>query len=211
VSVDRRLGIHVPGDAYPYLQMQRGAISDMRGDYQVWLQYYTEALFSEFDLIEPYLPLRCDSILDVGSGLGGIDALLNQHYGGDCRITLLDGVDDKPFVQSHSKTFNHMGIARQFLNANGVTHFDYIDANGSFRSAPRFFDLVISFKSWCFHYEPERYLTLVKSACISGQTKLIVDVRRDEPAWSSLMRKEFTHLDTIYMGSKFYCAVFQAR
>lgn len=211
MSVDRTLGLLVPDDAYPYLQMQRGAISDMRGDQAVWLQHYTDAVFSEFDSIEPYLPKRCDSILDVGSGLGGIDALLNRHYGGECQVTLLDGVDDKPMMESHAKTFNHMGIAKKFLGINGVKQIDYIDANSRTWAAPRFFDLIVSFKSWCFHYEPARYLDLVINASISKQTTIIVDVRRDKPQWLTELREEFTFLDTIYMGSKFYCVVLQAR
>src|SRR6266403_1531506 len=108
--------------------------------------------------LEPYLPLRCSSILDVGSGLGGIDALLNRHYGGDCSITLLDGVNDVARLDNHATTFNSMAVARCFLAMNGVQYFDFIDASAPERASPRKVDLIVSFRSWCFHFEPATYL-----------------------------------------------------
>ena len=211
MSAGRDIGLNVPASAYPYLQMQRGAISDMRDDQAVWLQHYADALFSEFDRLEPYLPKQCDSILDVGSGLGGIDILLNRYYGGDCHVTLLDGVDDKPFVERHAATFNSMAVAREFLGANGVARIDHIDANAAHRAAPRFFDLVVSFKSWCFHYEPAAYMWLVKGASISRRTKIILDIRRERADWFTQLSTEFRYVDMIYTGTKFHCAVFEAR
>jgi SAM-dependent methyltransferase len=211
VSVDRNIGINVPGEAYPYLQMQRGAISDFAADSaDTWLLAYTNSLFSEFDSIEPYLPKVCETILDVGSGLGGIDALLNQHYGGDCEICLLDGVDDHPMVESHAKTFNDMQVARRFLSANGVHRFSFIDA-GNPMPPNFFFDLVVSFRSWCFHLEPKLYLDFVRRYSIAGATKLIVDVRRGKPEWLEDLKMGFRHVDTIYQGAKFSTLLLEAR
>jgi SAM-dependent methyltransferase len=203
--------IMIPADAYPYLQMQRGAISDLRADDQaLWLQRYADSIRGEFRCIEPYLPTACDAVLDVGSGLGGINILLQRHYGDRCEITLLDGAADAPMVESHAKTFNHMGVARNFLALNGVTKVHCLDANSSELRAPSFFDLVISFKSWCFHIEPERYLDFVwRHSIAGGGTRIIVDMRhRDrEPErhyeWWRQMSAVFRHVNMIHYGPKF--------
>jgi SAM-dependent methyltransferase len=155
VNID---SLAISRDAYPYLVVQRGALDDMKGDAGTWIAKYIDVVCSEFRSIEPYLPEECESILDVGSGLGGIDALLNEHYGGNCQVTLLDGVRDPPQVTTHNQTFNDMAVAKDFLAANGVGRFDFIDANDDHRLAPRRYDLIVSFKSWCFHIEPERHL-----------------------------------------------------
>lgn len=215
--------LNVTRSAYPYLVVQRGALDDMKGDPITWIAKYIDVVISEFRAIEPDLPKRCASILDVGSGLGGIDALLNEHYGGDCQITLLDGIADPPEMVSHSSTFNDMGVAAEFLAMNGVQRFDFIDANDPAANVIRPYDLIVSFKSWCFHIEPERYLPLVLSACIPKHTQLIVDIRggrnalHDDRAavWRydalRLLTTHFRHLRMIYYGIKFETHHFEAK
>lgn len=216
--------LNISREAYPYLVLQRGALDDMKGDPGTWCAKYIDVLYSEFRLIEPYLPATCRSILDVGSGLGGIDALLNDHYGGDCQVTLLDGVDDPPDVSRHNVTFNHMQIAEEFLLLNGVTHFDFIDANDAHSHVVRQYDLVVSFKSWCFHVEPERYLDLVLSACTPKHTQLFVDVRGGRRArlgsdaevdlhhqYMRALSDAFQHRGMLYYGIKVETHHFEAR
>jgi SAM-dependent methyltransferase len=197
-------------EAYPYLVTQRGALDDMKGDPVTWCRKYAEVLRAEFQSIEPYLPRHCDSVLDVGSGLGGIDALINDHYGGEVSVCLLDGVDDPPVCTLHAKTFNHMGVARQFLKDNGVRKMTYIDANDAHRFTLRTFDLVISFKSWCFHTPPAAHLDLVRQACHQG-TRLIVDVRREHLyEYMRALTGPFRHQSLIHYGLKFETHEFTA-
>lgn len=212
MSLNRDEGLKVPLEAYPFLQLQRGAISDFAAnDPAIWLQHYTNSLYSEFDSIEPYLPKDCRAILDVGSGLGGINALLNQHYGGECLVTLLDGVADRPVVDAHSRTFNDMQVAKRFLASNGVQYFDFIDAGAPEYAVARKVDLIVSFRSWCFHFEPSLYLPLVRRCSVARHTKLIVDVRRNKPEWEDELRMAFQFIDVIYQGGKFSTLLLEAR
>ena len=203
--------ISVPEAAMPYLIAQRGAISDFRQNRDTWLELYAEQLSNEFKFIKPYLPESCGSILDVGSGCGGINILLNDHYGGDCEVTLLDGVDDLPSVTKHAETFSSYSVAERFLKVNRVKKVYGIDARRAPNLAPRFWDLIISQKSWCFHYEPERYLSIVKSGCTADETRLIIDVRKDQPAWLTRLRFHFHHIATAFVGTKHTTEVFEAR
>lgn len=216
--------LNISREAYPYLVLQRGALDDMKGDPGTWCAKYIDVLYSEFRSIEPYLPVACESILDVGSGLGGIDALLNEHYGGDCQVTLLDGVDDPPDLSRHNVTFNSMQTAKEFLLLNGVSHFDFVDANDVNARVVRQYDLIVSFKSWCFHIEPERYLALVLSACTPQHTQLIVDVRGGRRArlgsdvevdqhyrYMRALSDAFQHRSMIHYGIKFETHLFEAR
>jgi hypothetical protein len=195
---------------YPYLVAQRGAIDDMKDDPAIWCGRYADMLASEFACFEPYLPEQCDAILDIGGGMGGINVLLNHHYGGDCSVTLLDGTHDEPRMVRHSQTFSNFDVARDFLHLNGVRDVRSIDAGHVHPTAPSFFDLVISLKSWCFHYPPETYLDLVIGCVIRGQTQLIVDVRRDRPEWAHLLERTFAQARVIYHGPKFSTFWFRA-
>lgn len=202
--------ISVPPRAYPYLVAQRGAISDMREDRLKWLTLYANQLANEYRAIELYLPTRDlagASILDVGGGCGGINILLNRHFGGDATVTILDGIADPPAVTKHSSTFGNFDVAKEFLAANGVQIVKGIDASTAPIVAREMYDLVISQKSWCFHYRPERYLPLVKSG-MHAESVLIVDVRKDCPGWIDTLREHFPHHGTAYSGLKYSTEVF---
>lgn len=200
----------ISDSAYPYLVAQRGAIDDMKDDPVLWCSRYAEMLESEFRCFEPYLPKTCDAILDIGGGMGGIDVLLNNHYGGNCSVTLLDGVRDPPDMNLHRETFSNFAVAREFLKTNGVSDVHSIDPNGARLVAPHFFDLIISLKSWCFHYGPGIYLEFVKGCAIRGQTHLIVDVRRSRPDWEQALERAFSLSRIIYHGPKFNTFWFRA-
>ena len=194
--------LKITHEAYPYLVAQRGALDDMRGDPDTWTSKYCDVLQSEFKSIQSFLPKTCQRILDVGSGMGGIDALLNAYYGGDCEVCLLDGVDDPPAVELHRRPFNNMRIAKRYLELNGVNKFTFIDANDAHRRAPARLDLIVSFKSWCCHYEPQLYMDLVLEACHST-TILILDVRRDKAEWLKALESNFKATDLVFAGIKF--------
>jgi hypothetical protein len=204
----------IPENAFPYLVAQRGALDDMRGDRALWCRKYLEIIDSEMRLIESYLPTTCEAILDVGGGMGGIDVLLSRHFNG-CHVSILDGLSDPPMVEAHAETFSNMGAASEFLTINGLTSFDFIDANQANPTAGRFYDLVVSFKSWCFHVEPARYLKFVESCVIQGKTKLIIDVRKQpEHLGAEYMRvltKHFRHIGCIFRGIKFETHWFEAQ
>jgi hypothetical protein len=193
----------IPGDAYPYLVAQRGALDDMRDEPELWAAKYLEVLQSEMRALEPYLPATCETILDIGGGMGGIDVLLNEHYGGDCLVTLLDGMRDEPVVAKHSETFSNFEIARGFLELNGVRKVTSLDAAQPNLVPHFYYDLVISLKSWCFHYPPERYLDLVLSCVIPKQTVLIIDVRANNERYYDVLRERFGRMACIFAGPKF--------
>jgi hypothetical protein len=203
--------LFVPPETYPYLVAQRGAISDFRENREVWLGHYATQLAIEYRTMKRFLPEHCGSILDVGGGCGGIDVLLVRHYGGEPMVTLLDGIDDLPAVSSHSATFANFKVAENFLRANHVGLVHGIDARRAPSIAPRFWDLVISQKSWSFHYEPERYLSIVKTGCIAGQTRLILDVRHDKPQWLNQLKRVFRHIACAHTGKKHSTHVFEER
>lgn len=201
--------IVIPEDAYPYLQMQRGAIADMAENREKWLEAYLDMIIGEFTCIESHLPPSVDTVLDIGAGMGGIDVLLARHYGDRVRFTLLDGIADLPFVQSHARTFSNADVAREFLRLNGVKRVDFVDANDP-SSRPRwYYDLIVSFKAWCFHIEPARYIELVKSRAATG-AKIIVDVRANKPEWVEELSAAFTSRGVIYAGAKFQTMLFEA-
>lgn len=171
--------ITVTPDEFEYLALQKGSLHKFLPTPFAWLNAYRQSLQDDFDEIAPFLPASCGAILDVGSGLGGVNILLNEHFGGHVDVCLLDGEADVAKMNLHRETFNDMAIAERFLRRHGVQRFSYMTPK---KNAPRPFDLVVSFGSWCFHYPPAAYLDLVRASTRHGAT-IIVDVRKGKPDW----------------------------
>jgi FkbM family methyltransferase len=167
---------------FKYLALQKGSLSHLVSDRVAWHREYERKLTADFNSIERWLPIACLSVLDIGSGLGGIDIMINRHYG--CvKVELLDGEDDPPVMKLHRQTFNNMAVARDFLSKNGVDNVTSFDANDPVKWVDLGkVDLVISLGSWCFHYPPEQYMSFVLSKCHTA-TVVIVDVRKEKPSY----------------------------
>jgi SAM-dependent methyltransferase len=203
------LELTISDEAFQYLRIQRGAISDLSNDREAWEKAYRRSLLGDFGTMQKWLPEKCGAILDVGSGLGGINILLSRHYGGEPEIWLLDGESDAPTVQRHNQTFNSMDAAFRFLEANSTDMFGYFSSEGRKRvSVASGFDLVISLQAWCFHFAPVEYLTFVKRSLAPGAT-LILDVRKDRKEWREELRDAFTEVGVAVSPHKFDRVVFK--
>jgi SAM-dependent methyltransferase len=196
---------------FAYLKLQRGRIEALASDRAAWLEAYARTLDEDLASIEPHLPATCRNLLDVGSGLGGIDVLLNRHYlattGNPLEVALLDGIDDMPEVSFHDRTYNDMAVAIDFLVKNGVEHCYFVPLPP--REAKPF-DLIISLQSWCFHYPPAAYLEFVKG-CVHRDSVLILDVRADKPLWRDELRQSFTEVAVALSRPKFNRLVFHVQ
>lgn len=199
--------LQVSDEAFAYLAVQRGKISDLRYDRAAWLLAYNLSIYADYESLLPYLPEKCARLFDVGSGLGGIDAVLARHYGGTI-VTMLDGNADAPVVLRHSETFNFMSAARRFMAANGVPEICSISPPVSCPPPPC--DLVISLQSWCFHFSPATYLEFVLASCAPGAT-VILDVRREELAWQQELAQAFRLIGFAGGTKKSLRMVFHAR
>lgn len=172
----------ITDEARPYLVLQKGALDHLKHDPAEWDAAYNRSINNTFKTIAPFLPEKCATVLDIGSGMGGINALLAQHYS-YLEVVLLDGLADAPKVKTHNQTFNDWNIARRFLFTNGVGNLDYIAPTETENWKGRLkFDVIISFGAWCFHFPPSEYLDFVVRHCKLG-TVLILDVRISKSDW----------------------------
>ena len=153
--------ITVPGNCLKWIRLHRDMDS---------ADEYVESLEADFNSISKFLPLGVDSILDIGCGLAGIDILLSRKYP-LAEIHLMDndgpGANKLSGLWSTMQPYNSREVANEFLAANGITKQIWHDIGTQGLKA----DLVISFRSWGFHYPLETY-------GVFGETT-IVDIRGD--------------------------------
>jgi hypothetical protein len=203
----------IPSEALPYLIAQKGGLDYLRGDLAAWNRAYRAATIAQYEALRPWLPATCGALLDVGSGLGGVDILIARHYTPAPDVWLLDGEGGLPEVERHNRPFSHMGVAERFLALNGVALGGYFDTTGgvrrlSARSLPAL-DLVVSFGSWGFHFPPSDYLGLVSAFASPGAT-VIVEVRRGREDWLQQLASRFKPVGTAGEAVKWVRHVFRA-
>lgn len=189
---------------FRYLVIQRGEVSDQRHDFRAWKAAYEQSLLRVFMSIRSTLPAQCSSVLDIGSGLGGIDVLLARHYG-HLDICLLDGIDCPAEVHKHREPFSNATVAMDFQHKNG-NH----GVTCCFPKPPdRTFDLIVSFASWCFHIEPAEYIDAAKAAMHEKST-LILDVRTRSD-WYDALREAFGSPTILKQETKYLRIAFNCR
>ena len=182
----------VEDDHFAYLVAQKGSLDELKHDRAKWHHAYEALLQQDVSDLLRYFPVK--SVLDIGSGLGGVDALINEANGGDVDVCLLDGVNDEPLMRLHRETFNNMAVASDFLHKNGVSKVSWEHPDDP---QPRPSDLIISFGAWCFHFPPSAYLHFVCDSTKPEGTTIVLDVRRDKPEWMAELVRSFGKRDRI--------------
>lgn len=198
----------VSDEAFQYLSIQRGGISNLRDHRPVWEVALSDAVERDLQSMLSLLPRAPRNILDVGGGLGALAVRLARHYE-QCEpvIDILDGINDPPEVLSHWAPFSNARVATEFLQANGVTRFGFVDPRAT--ALPAVYDLVVSTQAWCFHIPPKLYLTRVKKALAPGAI-LILDVRR-ERGWMEELHEHFEVLGGLAHAEKWVRTAFMRR
>ena len=182
-----------------YLAAQRGGASDYAGDLRRFTFAYNETLNLDFETLWFGLPERISTLLDIGSGLGGIDIYLQRHFG--CAAHLLDGVNDSPDATDYAdgKSFNSEAVTRDFWAANDARLTRY---HNPAQLKPFRCDVILSLFSWCFHFPPVAYLEFVR-ACCHRDTVLITDVRKAKTDWLADLEKYFQQTLVLWRREKF--------
>ncbi len=184
-QVSERFIPKVTEAALPYLQIQQGRIADLADG--AWLDAYTEGLHQNLAEIRQWIPDGCNGVLDIGGGMGGIDALINHEYGGALDVVIVDGDRDAPTVKAKDKTYSNCAAAFEFLTANGVVHPKFLIApaepqktfDKAFLSMIEPVDLVLGVQAWGFHFPPALHMPLAYAFSHPG-TVWILDIREVE-------------------------------
>lgn len=195
---------------FEYLVVQHGSVSNERKDFSKWKAAYELSLETIYNHIAPVLPNDCAALLDIGSGLGGIDVLLANHYSDSPAVRLLDGENDPPVVRQSFEPFNNMKVAEDFLWKNGVKDFGYYTPGRlALKEGEKKFDLVVSFAAYGFHIHPGNYLEDLMKV-IHKNTVVVLDVRRSKDVWLGLLVNELGSPRVLHRAEKYVRVAFRA-
>jgi len=200
--------IRVSQRSFDYLAQQRGDLARYLGNGgDHWIEAYNASVRKLFEQIQERAPFP-RRVLDVGSGLGGIDVLLIRHF--RSRVMMVDGEFGGPRARRHDEPFCSRSAVEAFMADNDVEQDDYEYCPPEEIADAGPFDLVMSLRSWCFHYSPEAYLEYVERNTRTGAI-MILDVRVGKFQWSSSIRSKFDQIEHLERGAKCNRTLFRRR
>lgn len=194
---------------FEYLVNQHGRVAHAKDDFIKWTAAYEDSLRGIYVNIRPALPSRCNSILDIGSGLGGIQLYLWAHYKEETQVILLDGDENGPEVKWSYAPHNSMAVAFNFLHKNGLTRVGSIGPTSLDKWDGPPFDLVVSFAAWGFHFPPGSFIADLKK-CTHKGTVIITEIRRTKPDWLREMVLAFGQPTVLERAKKYVRVAFGA-
>jgi hypothetical protein len=199
--------VYISDASFKFLLHQRGDFYDLRNDRAAWMRAYQADIQNTLCQIA-HGGTHC---LDVGSGLGVIDSLLIRNTATHC--TLIDGEDGDAHEGKgdHATPYCSRVAAERFMKENGIQPQQWRYVNPLQLNDRDFpvYDLVISFRSWCFHYPPETYQHFVNTHTCPG-ARIILDVRKDRP-WRKDLARMWYEVRTIEEHEKFDRVLFVVR
>ena len=136
----------------------------------------------EFNLIQKYLKQN-DKILSIGSGIGGLEILINKKLNSNISFIEKDYVSRKVkygWDTKNKEAYNSLKLLNNFLLNNGIKEeqfnlFDFDKDNLPDTS----FDVIVSLYSLDYHYEFEVYKDYL-SKVMKPQSILILDTIRPD-------------------------------
>lgn len=206
--------IVIPDEVYPFVVAQQGALYDLRRHPEAFREAYQAGLWQTMDTLMDHLPERCEAVLDVGAGVGGINLNIAGSYivrqGHAPKVHLLDARRGDGAVKFHGEPFGNETIARRFLRANALEVAAYHDAEETAAASALLpepgsdptFDLVVSFAAWGFHFRPALYADWVLSKMRPGG-RVILDVRRGKPEWERQFGGRLKFRASLLLAEKF--------
>jgi hypothetical protein len=146
----------IPDACVPYIRWQRSRYSEAKvpDPNEVKLRYAAHVA-EDFAGMEPHLPARVDTILEIGCGMAAIQVFLKLAYP-HARLELLDG-DGENVVGDYrptSEPYNSRAHTEMLLGANGVRIDRWIDVGTKEHLRA---DLVLSMASLGYHYPLSTY------------------------------------------------------
>lgn len=156
---------------------------------------YAESMQNEYASIKDFLPSKCETVLDIGCGVAGVDPYFSWHYKNPIQFFLLDKTftDNKVVYKYREKAsfYNSLLVAKKLLTLNGIddTQIHLIEANDEYAIPIKtHIDLVISLLAWGFHFPVSTYLNQVLTNLQNDGT-LIIDISKESDGINELQRK----------------------
>ncbi len=145
---------------------------------------YIATMNKEYENISKFLNFDGEEILSIGSGLCGLELIINENHSVKKFTIIEKNYISKKVVygwdNSNSEAYNNLELVKLFLKNNGMdeNRFEVFDFDKNTLPTNNF-DAIISLYSLDYHYDFTFYLEYFKKV-FKKDTKIIFDTIRPE-------------------------------
>ena len=178
-------------------------------------QEYYKIMLEEFLTIKKFINSNDKFFLGIGSGLGGLELLINQNFKDKNYYFIERNYVSKKVKYGwggmvNKEAYNNLELQKNFLKMNNMNEsqiniYDY-DKN----DLPEIkFDVIISLFSLDYHYDFDIYIDYLKKVS-KPETKIIFDTIRADYFNKIFKNVKIisTNLNTIHKSSRIICSNF---
>ena len=178
-------------------------------------QEYYKMMFEEFLTIKKFIDPNDKFFLGIGSGIGGLELLINQNFKDKNYYFIERNYVSKKVKYGwggmvNKEAYNNLELQKNFLKMNNMNEsqiniYDY-DKN----DLPEIkFDVIISLFSLDYHYDFDIYIDYLKKVS-KPETKIIFDTIRADYFNKIFKNVKIisTNLNTIHKSSRIICSNF---
>ncbi len=178
-------------------------------------QEYYKMMFEEFLTIKKFIDPNDKFFLGIGSGIGGLELLINQNFKDKNYYFIERNYVSKKVKYGwggmvNKEAYNNLELQKNFLKMNNMNEsqiniYDY-DKN----DLPKIkFDVIISLFSLDYHYDFDIYIDYLKKVS-KPETKIIFDTIRADYFNKIFKNVKIisTNLNTIHKSSRIICSNF---
>ena len=154
-----------------FLEYKKKINFDIDDDLFIFIYYFYAFVLHDIWHLHKYIPGNINNVIDIGAGIGLFEIYLNHIRPEIKNFTIIE----KENLFHQNKIIDVLKMSKDTAISNKLTNcLFYNDSN--FSKINKKFDLVLSFRSWCYKYDVETYLDFILRS-ITRDTIVIVDIR----------------------------------
>lgn len=154
------------------------------------IEDYKNYCIRHFKTMEPWLPSDVKTIVDIGAGIGGIDIFVCRALSSVVDLHVMDGDGTQEQLHGYhldTKAWADRYVAFVFIGANTSCN---VFAHESDPNMTIETDLIMSLKSWGFHYPVFTYLGFAQRS-LRQHGRIIMDLRTGRNGLEDMKRGGF--------------------
>mgnify|MGYP002059618343 FL=1 len=178
-------------------------------------QEYYKMMQEEFLIIKKFISSNDNFFLGIGSGIGGLELLINQNFKDKNYYFIERNYVSKKVKygwggMANNEAYNDLELQKNFLRINNMNESQINIYDYDKDDLPEIkFDIVISLFSLDYHYDFNIYIDYLKKVS-KPETKLIFDTIRVDYFNKIFKNVKIisTNLDTVHKSNRIICSNF---
>ena len=162
-----------------------------------YIYYFYLFILQDIWRIFSFIPKRIENVLDIGAGIGLFEIYLNFVNPQINKFTIIE----KENLFHNNTIIDVLKICRDTALSYKLKDKFIFFNDTNYLNINQKFDLVLSFRSWCYKYDIDTYLSFVLKS-IDNNSSLIIDIRNNYNADKIINKFQESKIITSYTDHK---------